>query len=176
MEALVRRFKTDLHNCVAYIQEPRLLKEKIRALFENYVQRADMVSSECPALPPPHCHSSLPLLSVSPNTPGGDCRAELRPATGVCPPAGTPGEEPGHTQEESGQGRRTAPHRLRPHHAGNGCITSMPETTLRPGSPNIQGPTASSQLLFSDLPEFILAVIMAQDPPKTPPSNHHAHE
>lgn len=43
LEALVRRFKTDLHNCVAYIQEPRLLKEKIRCLFEKYVQRADMV-------------------------------------------------------------------------------------------------------------------------------------
>ncbi|XP_055986867.1 cilia- and flagella-associated protein 57 [Sorex fumeus] len=42
-EALVRRFKTDLHNCVAYIQEPRLLKEKVRELFEMYVQRADMV-------------------------------------------------------------------------------------------------------------------------------------
>lgn len=53
LEALVRRFKTDLHNCVAYIQEPKLLKEKIRGLFEKYVQRADMVSSECPALP--HC-------------------------------------------------------------------------------------------------------------------------
>ncbi|XP_012872235.1 PREDICTED: cilia- and flagella-associated protein 57 [Dipodomys ordii] len=43
LEALVRQFKTDLHNCVAYIQEPRLLKEKIRGLFEKYVQRADMV-------------------------------------------------------------------------------------------------------------------------------------
>ncbi|XP_008762314.1 cilia- and flagella-associated protein 57 isoform X1 [Rattus norvegicus] len=43
LEALVRRFKTDLHNCVSYIQEPRQLKEKIRALFEKYVQRADMV-------------------------------------------------------------------------------------------------------------------------------------
>ncbi|EQB77501.1 WD repeat-containing protein 65 [Camelus ferus] len=43
LEALVKRFKTDLHNCVAYIQEPRLLKEKVRALFEKYVQRADMV-------------------------------------------------------------------------------------------------------------------------------------
>ncbi|XP_034510273.1 cilia- and flagella-associated protein 57 [Ailuropoda melanoleuca] len=43
LEALVKRFKTDLHNCVAYIQEPRLLKEKVRALFEKYVQRADLV-------------------------------------------------------------------------------------------------------------------------------------
>ncbi|XP_066865808.1 cilia- and flagella-associated protein 57 isoform X1 [Kogia breviceps] len=43
LEALVKRFKMDLHNCVAYIQEPRQLKEKVRALFEKYVQRADMV-------------------------------------------------------------------------------------------------------------------------------------
>lgn len=52
LEALVKRFKTDLHNCVAYIQEPRQLKEKVRGLFEKYVQRADMVSSaSLPALP-----------------------------------------------------------------------------------------------------------------------------
>ncbi|ELK31134.1 WD repeat-containing protein 65 [Myotis davidii] len=43
LEALVKRFKTDLHNCVAYIQEARSLKEKVRGLFEKYVQRADMV-------------------------------------------------------------------------------------------------------------------------------------
>ncbi|KAK2490259.1 hypothetical protein MC885_004273, partial [Smutsia gigantea] len=43
LEALVKRFKTDLHNCVAYIQDPRLLKEKVRGLFEKYVQPADMV-------------------------------------------------------------------------------------------------------------------------------------
>lgn len=58
MEALVKRFKTDLHNCVAYIQEARALKEKVRGLFEKYVQRADMVSSA--SLPAP------PLLSGSP--------------------------------------------------------------------------------------------------------------
>ncbi|XP_068949908.1 cilia- and flagella-associated protein 57-like [Petaurus breviceps papuanus] len=43
MEALVKRFKIDLHNCVGYIQEPRQLKEKIRSLFDKYVQQADMV-------------------------------------------------------------------------------------------------------------------------------------
>nr|XP_040144424.1 cilia- and flagella-associated protein 57 isoform X4 [Ictidomys tridecemlineatus] len=43
LEAVVKWFKTDLHNCVAYIQEPPLLKEKVRGLFEKYVQRADMV-------------------------------------------------------------------------------------------------------------------------------------
>lgn len=50
LEALVRQFKTDLHNCVAYIQEPRLLKEKIRGLSEKYVQRADMVEIAGPNL------------------------------------------------------------------------------------------------------------------------------
>ncbi|XP_046324350.1 cilia- and flagella-associated protein 57 isoform X7 [Marmota monax] len=43
LEAVVKWFKTDLHNCVAYIQEPPLLKEKVRGLFEKYVQQADMV-------------------------------------------------------------------------------------------------------------------------------------
>ncbi|XP_074077759.1 cilia- and flagella-associated protein 57 [Macrotis lagotis] len=43
LEALVKRFKIDLHNCVGFIQEPRQLKEKIRALFEKYVQQADMM-------------------------------------------------------------------------------------------------------------------------------------
>lgn len=106
LEALVRRFKTDLHNCVAYIQEPKLLKEKIRSLFEKYVQRADMVSSECPPCPSPPtlpCTSHLHSFAESPHPPGGNCGAELRPATGVCPPAGTPGEKPCHSQEEGGQ-------------------------------------------------------------------------
>lgn len=70
-EALVRRFKTDLHNCVAYIQEPRLLKEKVRGLFEMYVQRADMVSlTFLPSVPPcrgsplSHRNTTLPLPQV----------------------------------------------------------------------------------------------------------------
>lgn len=37
---------------MAYIQEARQLKEKVRALFEKYVQRADMVSS-APSPPSP---------------------------------------------------------------------------------------------------------------------------
>ncbi|KAL3868099.1 hypothetical protein ACJMK2_040935 [Sinanodonta woodiana] len=36
-EAVVKRFKTDLHNCVAYIQEPKMLKESIKALYEKHV-------------------------------------------------------------------------------------------------------------------------------------------
>ena len=43
VEAVVRRFKTDLHNCVGYIQDPKLLKESIRALYQKHVQE-DIVS------------------------------------------------------------------------------------------------------------------------------------
>uniref|UniRef100_A0A8D0DZ11 Cilia and flagella associated protein 57 n=1 Tax=Salvator merianae TaxID=96440 RepID=A0A8D0DZ11_SALMN len=43
MEALVKRFKTDLHNCVGLIQEPKKLKESIRDIYGKYVQKADMV-------------------------------------------------------------------------------------------------------------------------------------
>ncbi|CAI9739315.1 ciliaflagella57-likeassociated and flagella-associated 57-like [Octopus vulgaris] len=37
-EALVMRFKTDLHRCVIYIQEPKCLKESIKCLYRKYVQ------------------------------------------------------------------------------------------------------------------------------------------
>ncbi|XP_053099420.1 cilia- and flagella-associated protein 57 isoform X2 [Hemicordylus capensis] len=43
MEALVKRFKIDLHDCVGLIQEPKKLKESIRDIYEKYVQKADMV-------------------------------------------------------------------------------------------------------------------------------------
>ncbi|XP_048352772.1 cilia- and flagella-associated protein 57 isoform X2 [Sphaerodactylus townsendi] len=43
MEALIKRFKMDLHNCVGLIQEPKKLKESIRNVYEKYVQKADMV-------------------------------------------------------------------------------------------------------------------------------------
>uniref|UniRef100_A0A0B7A6G0 Cilia- and flagella-associated protein 57 n=1 Tax=Arion vulgaris TaxID=1028688 RepID=A0A0B7A6G0_9EUPU len=38
VEATVRRFKTDLHNCVGYIQDPKMLKESIKALYQKHVQ------------------------------------------------------------------------------------------------------------------------------------------
>lgn len=44
VEAVVKRFKTDLHNCVAFIQEPKTLKDGIKALYTKYVQE-DIVSS-----------------------------------------------------------------------------------------------------------------------------------
>ena len=43
VEAVVRRFKTDLHNAVGYIQDPRELKEAVCALYEKHVQE-DIVS------------------------------------------------------------------------------------------------------------------------------------
>ncbi|XP_064847950.1 cilia- and flagella-associated protein 57-like [Oncorhynchus masou masou] len=43
VEALVRRFKTDLHNCVGFIQEPKRLKDSIRELYDHYVQQSDVV-------------------------------------------------------------------------------------------------------------------------------------
>jgi hypothetical protein len=42
-EAIVRRFKTDLHNCVGYILDPKMLKESIKALYQKHVQE-DIVS------------------------------------------------------------------------------------------------------------------------------------
>merc|ERR1712154_702744 len=38
VEAVVKRFKTDLHNCVGYIQDPKMLKESIKALYQKHVQ------------------------------------------------------------------------------------------------------------------------------------------
>ena len=43
VEAVVKRFKTDLHNCVGYIQDPKMLKESIKALYQKHVQE-DIVS------------------------------------------------------------------------------------------------------------------------------------
>eukprot|EP00063_Salmo_salar_P070080 XP_014044915.1 PREDICTED: cilia- and flagella-associated protein 57-like isoform X3 [Salmo salar] len=43
VEALVRRFKTDLHNCVGFIQEPKRLKDSIRELYDHYIQQSDVV-------------------------------------------------------------------------------------------------------------------------------------
>ncbi|KAM6962429.1 cilia- and flagella-associated protein 57-like [Aplochiton taeniatus] len=42
MEALVHKFKTDLHNCVNFIQEPNKLKGRIRELYLHYVQQSDV--------------------------------------------------------------------------------------------------------------------------------------
>jgi len=43
-EAVVRRLKTDLHSCVGYIQEPKLFKDSIKAMYQKHVHE-DMVNS-----------------------------------------------------------------------------------------------------------------------------------
>jgi hypothetical protein len=37
------RIKTDVHNCVGFIQDPKLLKEGIKAVYQKYVND-DVVS------------------------------------------------------------------------------------------------------------------------------------
>ncbi|XP_064003867.1 cilia- and flagella-associated protein 57 isoform X2 [Pogoniulus pusillus] len=46
METLVGRFKTDLHNCVGFIQDAQKLKNEIRELYTKYVQQPDLVETE----------------------------------------------------------------------------------------------------------------------------------
>ncbi|KAM4604692.1 cilia- and flagella-associated protein 57 [Polymixia lowei] len=43
VEAYVRHFKTDLHNCIAFVQEPKQLKDGICKLYEEHVQQSDVV-------------------------------------------------------------------------------------------------------------------------------------
>lgn len=44
IKAKLKQFKTDLHNCVGYIQDPKMLKETIKALYAKHV-RDDIVSN-----------------------------------------------------------------------------------------------------------------------------------
>uniref|UniRef100_A0A8C9LBG8 Cilia and flagella associated protein 57 n=1 Tax=Pavo cristatus TaxID=9049 RepID=A0A8C9LBG8_PAVCR len=46
MEALIKRFKMDLHNCVGFIQDYKKLKAGIRELYTKYVQQLEMVEME----------------------------------------------------------------------------------------------------------------------------------
>lgn len=36
-EAVSKRMKTDIHNCVGFLQEPKKLKESIKSVYEAYV-------------------------------------------------------------------------------------------------------------------------------------------
>ena len=69
VEAAVRRFKTDLHNCVGYIQDPKLLKESIRALYQKHVQE-DIVSSTWafPHTQPGNSHTAYAINWTDINT------------------------------------------------------------------------------------------------------------
>lgn len=42
-EAVGKRMKTDIHNCVGFLQEPKKLKESIKTMFETHVHD-DVVS------------------------------------------------------------------------------------------------------------------------------------
>uniref|UniRef100_A0A663MEG1 Cilia and flagella associated protein 57 n=1 Tax=Athene cunicularia TaxID=194338 RepID=A0A663MEG1_ATHCN len=44
METFIKRFKTDLHNCVGFIQDSRKMKGGIRELYRKYVNQSDLVS------------------------------------------------------------------------------------------------------------------------------------
>ncbi|XP_042660049.1 cilia- and flagella-associated protein 57 isoform X2 [Tyto alba] len=46
METLIKRFKTDLHNCVGFIQDSKKMKDGIRELYSKYVQQSDLVETE----------------------------------------------------------------------------------------------------------------------------------
>ncbi|XP_030311238.1 cilia- and flagella-associated protein 57 isoform X1 [Calypte anna] len=46
MEALITRFKTDVHNCVGFIQDSKKLKNGICELYTKYVQQLDTVEME----------------------------------------------------------------------------------------------------------------------------------
>ncbi|NXE28155.1 CFA57 protein, partial [Ardeotis kori] len=45
MEALIKRFKTDLHNCVGFIHDSKKMKDGIRELYNKYVRRPDTVET-----------------------------------------------------------------------------------------------------------------------------------
>ena len=49
VEAVVKRFKTELYNCVGFIQDPKKLKESVKELYQKYVQN-DMVCQTYGAL------------------------------------------------------------------------------------------------------------------------------
>ncbi|NWU97125.1 CFA57 protein, partial [Upupa epops] len=46
MEILIKRFKTDLHNCVGFIQDSKKMKDSVRELYVKYVHQSDLVEPE----------------------------------------------------------------------------------------------------------------------------------
>ncbi|KAM9239224.1 LOW QUALITY PROTEIN: cilia- and flagella-associated protein 57 [Leptosomus discolor] len=45
METLIK-FKTDLHNCVGFIQDSKKMKDGMHELYSNYMQQSDLVETE----------------------------------------------------------------------------------------------------------------------------------
>lgn len=46
METVIKRFKSDLHNCVSFIDDSKKMKESIRELYTKYVHQSDLVSQD----------------------------------------------------------------------------------------------------------------------------------
>lgn len=44
LESHLQRLKSDIHNCVGFIQEPRKLKDSIQIIYARYVPQTDRVS------------------------------------------------------------------------------------------------------------------------------------
>ncbi|XP_048168844.1 cilia- and flagella-associated protein 57 isoform X2 [Corvus hawaiiensis] len=42
METLIKRFKSDLHNCVSFIDDSKKMKDRIRELYTKYVHQSDL--------------------------------------------------------------------------------------------------------------------------------------
>ncbi|XP_059839968.1 cilia- and flagella-associated protein 57 isoform X2 [Hypanus sabinus] len=42
VESVVKHFKTDVYNCVGFIQDPKKLKESVQQLYEKYVPQTDV--------------------------------------------------------------------------------------------------------------------------------------
>uniref|UniRef100_A0A8C9NI57 Cilia and flagella associated protein 57 n=1 Tax=Serinus canaria TaxID=9135 RepID=A0A8C9NI57_SERCA len=46
METLIKRFKSDLHNCVRFINDSKKMKDGIRELYAKYVHQPDVVTED----------------------------------------------------------------------------------------------------------------------------------
>lgn len=47
LETHLQRLKSDLHNCVGFIQDPKKLKESVQVIYARYMPPADVVSGAC---------------------------------------------------------------------------------------------------------------------------------
>ncbi|XP_061307511.1 cilia- and flagella-associated protein 57 [Pezoporus flaviventris] len=65
MEALIKRFKADLHNCAGFIQEPKKLKNGIRELYTKYVQESDLETETAQKDLQPECMRQQEYLERS---------------------------------------------------------------------------------------------------------------
>lgn len=47
LETHLQRLKSDLHNCVGFIQEPMKLRDSVQMIYSRYVPQANGVSGAC---------------------------------------------------------------------------------------------------------------------------------